>query len=95
VKFLTGVAWLAILFIRGVALWVLIPLAWLAWLVVHAWTNDASPTQVIAWYDLNFIVALAKGPFRVLIPAGSRPRFVGLTEFAASGRHRVSLNDLY
>ncbi len=81
VKFLAGVAWLAILVIRGIALWALIPLAGLAWLVVHAWTNDASPTQVIAWCDANFIVALARGPFRWLIPAQDRPRFVGLTEF--------------
>ena len=95
VKFLTGIAWLAILVIRGIALWLLIPLALLAWLVVHAWANDASPGRVIAWYDVNMIAALAIGPFRVLIPAAGRPRFVGLTEFATTSRHRVRLNDLW
>ena len=95
VKLLTGIAWLVILAIRGIALWVLIPLACLAWLVVHAWTNDASPRQVIAWYDANFVVALVRGPFRLLIPGQDRPRFVGLTEFAASSRHRVGVNDLW
>lgn len=94
-KFLTAIVWLAILVIRGIALWLLIPLAFLAWLVVHAWLNDASPTQVIAWYDANFVVALVRGPFRLLIPAQNRPRFVGLTEFAASSPHRVGLNDLW
>ncbi|MDR2322388.1 MAG: hypothetical protein LBE60_12160 [Microbacterium sp.] len=94
-KFLTVVAWVVILVIRGIALWLLIPLALLAWLVVHAWVNDASPGRVIAWYDLNLIAALTNGPFRVLIPAVDRPRFIGLTEFATTSRHRVRLNDLW
>ena len=94
-KFLTAIAWLAILVIRGIALWLLIPLAFLAWLVVFAWVNDASPAQVIAWWDVNFAAALVHGPFRLLIPVESRPRFIGLTKFAASSRHRVGLNDLW
>lgn len=94
-KILTVIAWLAILVIRGIALWALIPLAFLAWLVVFAWVNDASPAKVIAWCDVNLIVALVRGPFRPFIPEQKRLRFIGLTEFAASSRHRVGLNDLW
>lgn len=94
-KFVSVIAWFAIVVIRAIALWVLIPLALLAWLVVFAWVNDASPGQVVAWCDANFVAALARGPFRPFIPEQTRPRFIGLTEFAASSHHRVGLNDLW
>ena len=36
-KFLNGIGWFLLLVVRGALLWVLVPFAFLAWLLIHWW----------------------------------------------------------
>jgi hypothetical protein len=55
--------------IRGAALWVLVPLSTLFWLVAWPWIFRYSKSlpQFVSWVDYNFGVFLTRGPLRLLI----------------------------
>ena len=93
-KFVSGATWLLILFIRGLLLWALVPLAALAWLLVHNSMQDASPRQVICWYDSNPLAALAGGLFRFVVLPQYRPSFVGLSAMRNVVPHKLMMLDL-
>ena len=93
-RFIGVVGWVLVLYIRGFALLILIPVALAAWILVHCWAQDASLRQTIAWYDLNFVAILVNGPFRIVIPASGRPRFAALSTMGTSPGHRVTWLDL-
>jgi hypothetical protein len=80
---------LALLFVRGVLLWLLVPLAVIAWPIALVVSPGRKPTlgAFIGWADLNLIAALQ----RVLL-ARNAPRWTPLRE-AASVTHRVGLLD--
>lgn len=61
---------LLLLFIRGLALWLLIPIAFVFWIVAFIWLAryTKSLPQFISWVDYNFVVSLERGPLRLLIP---------------------------
>ena len=56
--------------VRGLALYLLIPLAFVLWLVALLWIGRYSKSlpQFITWVDYNFSVSLIRGPLRPLIP---------------------------
>ncbi|MDQ4215252.1 hypothetical protein [Microbacterium capsulatum] len=90
-KFLTVLSWFLILLVRGCLLWILIAFAWLAWISVHSWAQDASPSQTVTWYDRNVVSALANGPFRLLILPSERPQFIGLADMGKIKPNRITL----
>lgn len=56
--------------VRGLALYLLIPLAFVFWIVAFLWIFRYSKSlpQFITWVDYNFCVSLIRGPLRPLIP---------------------------
>lgn len=70
---LSRTGWLLVLLVRGLALWILIPFASLAWLFLHSWIQKASPRQALCWYDTQLTLGLARGPFRLMIAPEHRP----------------------
>lgn len=93
-KLREGIAWLAVLIVRGLALWLLIPLAALAWLLLHVWVQKASLRQAVGWYDVNLIATLVSGPFQPLVSSERRPAFMGLSEMRTSTAQRIPWFDL-
>lgn len=61
---------LLLLVIRGIALWLLVPLAFLFWIVAFPWIFRCSTSlpQFVTWVDVNFCVSLLRGPLRALVP---------------------------
>lgn len=83
------VGWLLFLAVRGIVLWVLIPFAFLAWLLVHSWAQKASLGQAICWYDQNLNLALVKDPLRLLIGNEVDARFLGISQMRALATYRI------
>jgi hypothetical protein len=59
-----------VLIVRGLALYLLIPLAFIFWLLAFFWISKYSKSlpQFVTWVDYNFSVSLIRGPLRALIP---------------------------
>lgn len=93
-KFISGIAWMLILIIRGFALLILVPVAFFAWGLIHWWAQQASPGQAVAWYDFNFVALLANGPFRLFIPAKASPNFAAISLMGKGVSHKVTWNDI-
>ena len=92
-KFLNGVGWFLLLFVRGALLWVLVPFSFLAWVSIHWWWQKASLRQALSWYDSNMIAGLTNGPFRFLMRPGPRPRLTGMSKMALTEPHTITLLD--
>jgi hypothetical protein len=88
-SFVEGAGWLLFLVIRAVALWVLIPLASLAWLVAHVWLQRASIAQAVCWYDRNFSAAVAKGMALPFADNGKRVEFARLSQMTELPTYRI------
>jgi len=86
---LSRTGWYLVVLVRGLLLWVLIPFAVLAWLLVHSWAQKASRRQALCWYDTHLIVALVKGPFRLMIAPEHR-RFERIPRMAAMESRKTS-----
>lgn len=87
------IAGLALLLARGVLLWLVIPLAALAWLIgLPFWRKrEARMEQLIGWSDLNLIAFLQRGPFRLFI---RNPLKWTPASEVSRVEHRVTLFDL-
>jgi hypothetical protein len=94
VRFVFGVGWFALLVLRGLLLWALIPFAILAWLLVHRWAQKASFRQSLSWYDRNAVVVLVNGPFRFLAEPDQRPRLLRIVDMRSIEPHAISWLDL-
>lgn len=55
--------------VRGLALYLLIPLAFVIWLLAFLWIFRYSKSlpQFVSWVDYNFSVSLIRGPLRPLV----------------------------
>ncbi len=93
-KIVRGAAGFCLLVVRGFLLWFLVPLAFLAWLAVHSWLQKSRLKHSLAWYDRNVVVALLKGPFRVLVDAEQPPGFVPLSRMRTYAAHTIGIMDL-
>lgn len=80
---------LAFLFVRGVLLWLLVPLAVIVWPVALVVSPGRKPTlgAFVGWADLNLIAALQR-----VLRARNALRWIPLKE-AASVTHRVGVLD--
>ena len=94
VRLLEIVGGLLLMFIRGILLWLVIPIAFLAWVLVHGWAQHTRLRHALAWYDFNTVSLLMNGPLRLMFRAEQRPPFVGVSHMGKGEWHRVSLNDL-
>lgn len=83
--------WLLLLFVRGLVIWFLIPIALVAWLLIHSWRQKASLLQAISWYDRNLVTILINGPLRFFIRADPRPSLARFSEMAHVKPHDIFL----
>ena len=85
------VAWVILLTLRGLLLWIVIPLGTLAWLVSVAFTRR-SLAVFLRWSDANMVSVLESTILRPLFP--QPVRWFTLRE-AADVRYRVRASDLF
>lgn len=62
-----GIGALLLLFVRGVLLWLIVPVGFLIWLLTF-W-RGASCGQVIGWVDWNCIAAIQRTLVRPFLPS--------------------------
>jgi hypothetical protein len=81
---------LALLLIRGIVLWILIPIGFALWLLIFSWTARVGLGGFLGWLDLNLIAAL----HRVMVRPfnGSKVEFVPLGTIQ-SVAHRIRFVD--
>lgn len=92
-KFFAGVCWFLLLVVRGVLLWLVIPVAVASWLLVHWWAQKASIAQAICWYDQNLWAILILIPFRVLKrldPQVASARFLSVSSMSDVKTYKIS-----
>ena len=92
-RVLDGLKLLALLVIRGVLLWVLVPLATMTWLITLIpfliRRTVVGPRRFIRWFDLNLIAFLSR-----LLRLDAYQPFVGLAAGEVES-HRVGLLDFW
>ncbi|WP_353827318.1 hypothetical protein [Agromyces sp. SYSU T0242] len=88
---LAVVSVLALLTARGFLLWIVVPVGFVAWLLV-GWAFGTGPGQFLGWLDLNLIAALQRVLIRRVDGEWPMPRvsFVPIG-MLRSVRHRVHL----
>jgi hypothetical protein len=90
-----GIALVLLLIVRGLLLWIVLPVAALAWLVRLPYAfvrrRPVSIGQTLGWADLNLIASLERSLLRPL--AREHSSFVRWHD-AATVSHRPSLFDL-
>ena len=84
-------AWVLLFVLRGLLLWIVIPLGILAWLVSVAWTRR-SLGAFLGWLDFNLIALLGSTILRPIFPQPMR--MVALREMDHL-KHRVGTSDLF
>ena len=84
---------LVLLTIRGVLLWIVMPVGFVAWLFFHSWIQRAALGECLAWYDVNLIAFLQRVLLRPFItePTVAWVPVRGMTDVT----HRVKPRDLY
>lgn len=89
---LGDVSALALLVVRGLLLWILIPVGFVLWLVIFGWSARVGLGAFLGWLDLNLTVALQR--ILVLPVRGKdsmrRAEFVPL-RLIESMKHRVHI----
>ena len=86
---------LLLLILRGILLWIVIPLAFLAWLLLLPWLHSRRVTvgQFLGWVDNNFIAALQRSVLRPLFQ--SPPQHWIRAHDIERVTHRIGKLDLY
>lgn len=88
-------AWIVLLYLRGLLLWVLVPLGFLVWVVGAVWLvpRGATLRSFLGWLDIQLVVTLQ---LSILRPFFSEPSIseVRFADIATLG-HRVGALDLY
>lgn len=79
-----------LLIIRGVALWLVVPVSVLTYPAIRVLGNRVTVAQTMGWADLNLIALLQRAFPRRAFP--NRVSFVGWRAMA-SVTHRISLID--
>lgn len=81
---------LTLLLVRGVTLWIIIPIGFAFWLLVLSWTARVSLGEFLGWLDLNLIAVL----HRVMVRPfnGARVEFVPVGRIQAA-THRIDVVD--
>lgn len=91
-KFTRTLGWFLFLSIRGLLLWVLVPVAALSWLCVHSWLQGATLRQSICWYEMNVNLVIARGLLRPFLGSEVRSaRFVTLSQMGVLPPHKIHL----
>ena len=86
---------LVLLTVRGVLLWVVLPLGCVAWVLVTPWRHRRGVKfgQFLGWIDINLIVLVQRSLLRPFYRKAALP-WVPATEMSGV-EHRVGMIDLY
>ena len=86
---------LVLLTVRGVLLWLVLPLGCVAWVLVAPWLRKRGVKfgQFLGWIDINFMVLIHRSLLRPFYRKAA-PRWVPATEMLGV-KHRVGMIDLY
>lgn len=78
----------AFLLVRGVLLWLVVPVGFVWWLVAWPWFRSRRVRlgQVLGWLDLNLIAAISHTAFRPLL---RQPARYWTTDEMATVTHRI------
>ena len=84
-----------LLTVRGVLLWVVLPLGCAAWVLVAPWLHKRGIKfgQFLGWIDINLIVLVQRSLLRPFYRKATPP-WVPATEMSGV-KHRVGMIDLY
>ena len=84
-----------LLTVRGVLLWVVLPLGCAAWVLVAPWLHKRGIKfgQFLGWIDINLIVLVQRSLLRPFYRKPA-PLWVPATEMSGV-EHRVGMVDLY
>lgn len=88
-------ALLVLLFIRGVLLWLLVPLGFVVWVLGAVWLIGRGATlgKFLGWLDSNFIIILERTLLRPFFAEPTHP-WVPFADIAGV-THRVGPLDLF
>ncbi|MFM9917985.1 hypothetical protein [Lacisediminihabitans sp. H27-G8] len=86
---------LALLFVRGILLWIVIPLGFLAWVVFTPWLHGRRITlgQFLGWVDNNVVAARERSVLRPLFRRPPQP-WIRACDIERV-HHRIGKFDLY
>ena len=86
---------LLLLAIRGVLLWIMIPLGIVAWGVTMPWQlkQEISLGQFLGWADNNLTVILERSALRPLFPVQTHPWISARN--ISNVKHRIGKLDLF
>ena len=87
--------WLALLTIRGLLLWFLVPGSFVVWLLGAIWfvPRGATLGRFLGWIDINFILTIEETILRPFFPepTHSGVRFADI----ATVKHRIGALDFF
>jgi hypothetical protein len=81
-----------LLVIRGILLWVLVPVGFVVWLLSFLWTRRP-PGQFLGWLDWNLVVLLERSVLRPFFPRQTQ-NWVSVSEMSTV-EHRIGVLDPY
>ena len=86
---------IVLLTLRGVLLWLVLPLGCVAWLFVAPWLHkrDVKIGQFLGWIDHNVIALIQRSLLRPFYRDAAQPWLS--TRNMSSVEHRVGMGDLY
>ena len=89
------IAGLALLILRGILLWIVIPLGFLAWVILTPWLHARRVTlgQFLGWDDNNLVAALERSVLRPLFRQPPQP-WIPARDIERV-QHRIGKLDLY
>jgi hypothetical protein len=89
------IAGLALLILRGILLWIVIPVGFLAWVILTPWLHARRVTlgQFLGWVDNNLVAGLERGVLRPLFRQPAR-RWIRARDIKRV-QHRIGMLDLY
>ncbi|WEK61673.1 MAG: hypothetical protein P0Y60_02605 [Candidatus Microbacterium colombiense] len=90
-RLLSGLGAILFLILRGCVLWLLIPFAFLAWLLFHSWAQRATLRQALCWYDACLTLGLVRGMLRPLLRPSRSFSVRALPRMSALESHRIRL----
>ncbi|MDF2444062.1 MAG: hypothetical protein JWR01_2265 [Subtercola sp.] len=86
---------LILVLIRTFALWIYVPLGFVAWLITFPWLANAGATMgaYFGWLDINFATLLLKTVLRPFVE-GDAPKFLP-ARMIPEVEHRIGVLDAY
>lgn len=89
------IAGVAVLILRGLLLWVLVPVGFIAWILMSPWLlhKGVGPAKFLGWLDSNFTVLLERSLLRPWFPKPTHS-WTSVKDMSKV-KHRIGAGDLF